>query len=111
MAIAAIILIALGAAVMVYAIYTYVGNTLPEPMDHMGQSIVFITWWYLGAIPCAVGIGLLPAVAWWWGLVAIGVLVLGSVFYQIMLDLFLLPMLGRTRDKWEPPSSDARTGV
>ncbi len=107
MAIASIILIALGAALQVYAICTYVGNTVPGQMDFMGRSIIFTTWWYLGAIPCAVGIGLLPAVAWWWGLVAIVVLVLGNGFYQTMLKLFLLPMLGRTRDKWEPPSSDA----
>ena len=107
MAIASIILIALGAALQVYAIYTYVGNTVPGPMDEMGRSIVFGTWWYLGAIPCAVGIGLLPAVAWWWGLVAIVVLVLGSVPFQEIVELFLLPILGRTRDKWEPPSSDA----
>ena len=90
MAIASIILIALGAALQVYAIYTYVGNTVPGPMDDMGRSIVFVTWWYLGAIPCAVGIGLLPAVAWWWGLVAIVVLVLGNVPFQaIVLDSFL----------------------
>ncbi len=92
MAIAAIILIALGAALQVYAIYTYVGNTVPGPMDEMGRSIVFGTWWYLGAIPCAVGIGLLPAVAWWWGLVAIVALVLGNVPFQvIVLDSFLPP--------------------
>ncbi len=95
MAIPSLLLIMAGVALMAWAVYTYFANTLPGPMDVMGRSITFSTWWGAGATFCAIGVGLLPALVWWWGLVVFAVLYPASVLLQPVLDLALRVLLGR----------------
>lgn len=92
--VASIIMIVLGVALMLWAIYTYFVNTQPGPMDVMGRSITFSTFWGGGSFCCGIGIGLLPSVAWWWGLVAVAVLYPAAVLLQPVLDV-VLRVLGK----------------
>ena len=89
MTVAAIILIVLGVALMLWATYTYFINTQPGPMDVMGRSITFSHFWGGGSFCCAIGIGLLPTVEWWWGLVAFALLYPAAVLLQPVLDVVL----------------------
>ncbi len=95
MASASLLLIMAGVALMAWAVYTYFANTLPGPMDVMGRSITFSTWWGAGSFSCAIGVGLLPALVWWWGLVAFAVLYPASVLLQPVLDVIVHALLKR----------------